>query len=366
MKSSLICSCAAAATACALFSPHARALNIVPTFQDGLGYSWNSVDPGSPTNQTRQQVVMAAINEWNSLIKDNQTINMTFDFVNAGATYLAQWNGNYSSIASGTNVYPWTPGVQHRVDYNTYYMYPSQFGVYQTVFTTGAVPPNDFDAYTATLHELGHALGYAVNFYYDNVGASNQVDKWTSHITVNGSTATFDPGGLNVQMNSATDLAHVANSGNTANNLMDTQILNGMRKNISTINLQMLEKAYHYEFVAGDATRDGTVNLQDLLVLAHNYGSTGATWATGDFNGDGKVDFTDLMILAHNFNQGIANIQIPGPPAPSVTALAAVLPAFAQVPEPASLGGAAAAMLMLIRRRRSASYRLERGLERRA
>jgi len=51
----------------------------------------------------------------------------------------------------------------------------------------------------------------------------------------------------------------------------------------------------------GDANGDGKVNFADLVILAQNYGRTGATWFTGDFTGDGVVGFADLVALAQNY-----------------------------------------------------------------
>lgn len=52
---------------------------------------------------------------------------------------------------------------------------------------------------------------------------------------------------------------------------------------------------------AGDVTGDGTVNFDDLLVLAQNYGKSGLTWSKGDLNGDTQVNFDDLLMLAQNY-----------------------------------------------------------------
>jgi uncharacterized delta-60 repeat protein len=58
-------------------------------------------------------------------------------------------------------------------------------------------------------------------------------------------------------------------------------------------------------FLAGDANRDRVVNFDDLLALAKNYNSTGATYGGGDFNYDGTVNFDDLLILAKNYNKAL-------------------------------------------------------------
>jgi len=55
----------------------------------------------------------------------------------------------------------------------------------------------------------------------------------------------------------------------------------------------------------GDADLDGDVDLDDLGVLAGNYGETeGMVWGDGDFDGDRDVDLDDLGILAGNYERG--------------------------------------------------------------
>jgi hypothetical protein len=56
----------------------------------------------------------------------------------------------------------------------------------------------------------------------------------------------------------------------------------------------------------GDANRDGTVNFDDLLILAKNYNGAGRSWSQGDFNGDGVVNFDDLLVLAKNYNRTVS------------------------------------------------------------
>ena len=101
----------------------------------------------------------------------------------------------------------------------------------------------------------------------------------------------------------------------------------------------------------GDADRDGKVDLNDLLILAHHYGASNATFDVGDFNGDGVVNFADLMILGRNFGT------TSGSPAVSPIAPAFVSPAvdasIGQVPEPAIAGPAAVGAISLLPRRRA-------------
>ncbi len=58
----------------------------------------------------------------------------------------------------------------------------------------------------------------------------------------------------------------------------------------------------------GDATLDGTVNFDDLLVLAQHYGQSGVNWRSGDFNVDFVVDFADLLTLAQHYPGASAGI----------------------------------------------------------
>jgi len=61
----------------------------------------------------------------------------------------------------------------------------------------------------------------------------------------------------------------------------------------------------------GDATLDGSVDLNDFVVLKQNFG-TGVGWVEADFTGDGVVNLNDFVVLKHNFGAAA------GAPAPSV------------------------------------------------
>jgi hypothetical protein len=108
--------------------------------------------------------------------------------------------------------------------------------------------------------------------------------------------------------------------------------------------------------VAGDATLDGRVNFDDLLLLAKNYNLAGtAQWRSGDFDYNGTVNFDDLLGLAKHYNE-MASTAPPTVPGASAEFNADVAAAFAAaVPEPAIAGlvvSAAAAMMGTRRRRR--------------
>ena len=72
-----------------------------------------------------------------------------------------------------------------------------------------------------------------------------------------------------------------------------------------------LRFAYTLEVTAppipGDANLDGSVNLDDFLVVARNFQSDprfrDSHWVAGDFNGDEFVTFADYVILANNYGR---------------------------------------------------------------
>jgi len=77
----------------------------------------------------------------------------------------------------------------------------------------------------------------------------------------------------------------------------------------------------------GDANLDGTVNFDDLLIVAQHYGKSGGqAFTDGDFNADGGVGFDDLLVLAQNYGQtgGAGAIAVPVPE-PSGLAVLGVL-----------------------------------------
>jgi len=61
------------------------------------------------------------------------------------------------------------------------------------------------------------------------------------------------------------------------------------------------------KLIPGDADGDGTVDQQDLLILAANWGEqTDVYWAEGDFDGDGMVGPADAALLAAHWGQSLS------------------------------------------------------------
>ncbi len=64
----------------------------------------------------------------------------------------------------------------------------------------------------------------------------------------------------------------------------------------------------NFQFLNGDADRDGRVNLNDFNILAGNFGQSGRTFSQGNFNYDlaGNVGLDDFNILAARFGTVLA------------------------------------------------------------
>lgn len=109
---------------------------------------------------------------------------------------------------------------------------------------------------------LAHVLGFNT-IYAENQGAANEVNYWTSHITG----TTFDPGGLNVTLAAADNLTHLANSGATAGYLMTASLVNGDRRDIASLELDMLSLSLGYTIVPEPVSSLGCALVLGLVVV---------------------------------------------------------------------------------------------------
>jgi hypothetical protein len=227
----------------------ASALTINPTFNDSGGLTWTDAYKG---------VVNQAISEWEAVILEPETINITFDFT-TGNSYLGQWSG-IRPDSGGYDLRPWSSNISHTIHFNAdlvvdgLYHAPTDTTYYlwfdETPLTDGDQASNEWDALSVARHELGHAMGFINDFYVDNVGTGNAINWWGDQIDSNN---VFDPDGLAIPMN-GTDWAHVAESGLMAQDLMSPDLYNADRHPISATDIAMLATAYGYDVVPEPAT----------------------------------------------------------------------------------------------------------------
>jgi hypothetical protein len=65
---------------------------------------------------------------------------------------------------------------------------------------------------------------------------------------------------------------------------------------------------FYFGSLPGDATGDGHVGFDDVLVLAQRYNTSALA---ADFNADGKIDFSDLVTLAQSYGQSLTPFSAP-------------------------------------------------------
>ena len=201
------------------------------------------------------------------------------------------------------------------------------------------------DFLSTALHELGHVMG---------VGTAGSFTTLSSGLTFTGPKATAAYGGT-VPLANSSHLGAI-NSTVTGADVqqveMSPSLLQGTRKYLTALDWAALDDLGWDLAKPGDANASGTVDFDDLLALAKNYGSsTAVTWSEGDFNYDRQVNFNDLLLLAKNYGSS-------GPLGASAEAQlgSAVLADFtlarSLVPEPTSLAALVGlAGAALVRRR---------------
>ena len=215
------------------------AITFTLDFVDAAGQAWDAVS---------EAVVTTAANEWGALFVGDHAITVTVTFANAGTGgYLGQWEGGKSYFV-GDNVTPWQ-NTTHTLRFNADLLNnPGGPDLWfdPTPATADDLVGSYWDALSVARHEFGHLLGFTGRgFYVDNAGTPFEVDHWGDLLTDSPS-LTFDAGGLAVPMYSD---GHTANSGIAAADLMNPSLLNGVRREISTLDLQMLSLAYGYALI---------------------------------------------------------------------------------------------------------------------
>ncbi len=184
-----------------------------------------------PTVWTADQmaVISAAADDWTSRLAldngNNQDIHVNFTQISDGTApgaILAAWFSTGTNNAFNT----YSSSLTHHIEINTSFSSVESYSLAPP--TPGA---NQYDMFTVILHEMGHALGFYSDLYFDQ-----GVNRWTSLI----SNGAFDPGGLNVPMDD--DNNHV----DLPSDLMYFSLPTDSRKDISDTDIAMLSRAYGF------------------------------------------------------------------------------------------------------------------------
>ena len=96
-----------------------------------------------------------------------------------------------------------------------------------------------------------------------------------------------------------------------------------------------VDLVYDFFYLAGDVTRDRSVNSTDFLVIASNFGKTGMTYGQGDLTGDGRVDSMDFTQMAANFGRSLPAVQAAALTTDLRTSVTTALVPTTRVPTPA-------------------------------
>jgi PEP-CTERM motif len=201
-----------------------------------------TITPKFSDTATKEEklLVAEAIKEWKACLVGSpkgQPINLTlnFTFTDRGESS----SGGTSDIKADRNGNPMSADIS--INNDTDIMY----------YGTGPVPKDKIDALTAIKHEIGHALGFAGGSPADGIGYK----KWNDQITVSGSDAIFDKGGLNVLL-AGTDEAGRSHldEGKYPNDLMTPEQDKGKRFMPSSLDFKMLAKAFGYQLCPEPST----------------------------------------------------------------------------------------------------------------
>ena len=162
---------------------------------------------------------------------------------------------------------------------------------------TTAVEFSKVDFYSVALHELIHVLGIGTSDTWEDLTAPADANDWLGSqvIALLGS-------GDNVLDNDGAHLLSGIQSthyltGAAQEAVMDPNITNGTRKDLTALDIAFLEDLGYTIVVAlpGDLNQSGGVDAVDIDLLGANLGTaSGATPTDGDLDGDGDVDNDDL------------------------------------------------------------------------
>jgi len=214
-------------------------------------------------------------------------------------------------------------------------------------FTAAAPGAGKNDFYSAALHEIAHVLGIGTAASWNaqltptvtTFGDIQYVGPFTgakASALFGGSVPLQAPPAQASSGAVVINASHFA-SGTTSSTgyitqaaLMSPTLPTATRRLMTLLDWAALDDIGWDLARPGDANADGSVDLNDLILLANHYGDTaGGIWSTGDFNYDGAVNLNDLILLANNYGSS-------GPL--GAEQMMADWAAMQSVPEPGSVG----------------------------
>jgi hypothetical protein len=181
---------------------------------------------GGTNDATQKSLIDDAIKEWLACLTGspkgqpiNLMLNFTFKDLGLGV------GGATSNTMTDGNGNPKSADIEINTNNVIFY-------------GLGAVPKDKFDALSLIKHEIGHALGFNFGDQSKNEGYT----KWNDQVTDDGTTATFDKGGLNVTLSGLDDngKSHLDPTKYPDDLMIPVPVMKGQRKGPSTLDFQML------------------------------------------------------------------------------------------------------------------------------
>lgn len=214
-----------------------------------------------------------------------------------------------SFITSNGNIYSFNDPLQMVVNIPQ----ANQVGHITTVAVQLRTQGSDLDLNTFTIGDIRPS--HVGLLYVEDSGSAfggNIIDSWSIFYLPHNTNFTLEFS--SPQSSLSTDIIRVDTFSTPAENGFPQITLQGD---------PLLPENFFFE---GDTNFDGTVNLEDLAVLATHFGQTqAAVWEQGDFTGDNAVNLEDLAVLATFFGQSTTP-----PPASEPLAVST------SIPEPSS------------------------------
>lgn len=190
-------------------------------------------------------------------------------------------------------------------------------GVFAFNAAAGTVYSLDFGSRDATAGPLQTGASFLVDAATPRVTITfNEdvvIDPTRVELTNLTTSAVIPSGDLAVSFDAATDTATVTFPGFASGILPNANWRLRVLNSVTGTGGAAIQNPGSVDFftLAGDVNRDRTVNFDDLLTVAQNYGQSGKVFTQGnvDYSADGTVGFDDLLILAQNYSNSVPALQ---------------------------------------------------------